>query len=72
MLKASTTALTGPAAGLPCCLYGNGEKAKRRRTAKMGISQARISEARPLLISWNVMYLVGLSAPWPASREMIN
>lgn len=53
-------------------MYGNDEKAKRRRTAKMGISQARMSEARPLLISWNVMYLVGLSAPWPASREMIN
>ena len=65
-------ALSGPAAGLPCCLYGNGENAKSKSTAKRGISQARMSDARPVLTSWYVMYFVGSSVPWPASSEMMN
>lgn len=38
----------------------------------MGISQARMSEARPVLTSWKVMYCVGLRTPLPARMEMMN
>lgn len=72
MLIASTIAFKGPVAGPPWALYERGEKAKTRRIAKMGISQARMSEASPVFTSWKVMYSVGLSTPWPARMEMMN
>lgn len=72
MLIASMIAFKGPAAGPPWALYGRGGKAKTRRIAKMGISKARMSEASPVLMSWKVMYSVGLSTPLPARMEMMN
>lgn len=53
-------------------LYGAGEKAMIKRTAKMGISHASSSEARPVLMSWKVIYLVGLRMLWPARMDITN
>lgn len=50
MLKASTIAFSGPEAG-PFLVYGRGEKARKSKIAKIGISQARISDARPYSVS---------------------
>lgn len=72
MLKASTMADIGPAAGPPAFLYGSGEKAKMRRQAKMGISQARMSAARLVSRSSKVIYLEGFRMPRPVRMEMMN
>jgi hypothetical protein len=49
---------------IPCWgfvpLYGEAGKEMKSRMAKMGISQARMRDGRPVCMSAKVMYFVGL------------
>jgi hypothetical protein len=42
------------------------------RMAKMGISHARISAARPVSMSWYERYFEGWRTWWPERIEMMN